>query len=133
MYRIPLLLALLLGGGALARAQAQAPATFVLKGQLGPLSGPAKVFLRREGPYQGAITDSAIVKNGAFQLRGTLLLPSRGRLVLVQQGKRRRLLTGQADNCLFYLEKGQISFTSPDSLGNATIAGGPLNTDFQQL
>ncbi|MBT2557935.1 redoxin domain-containing protein [Hymenobacter sp. ISL-91] len=43
------------------------------------------------------------------------------------------MLTGQADHTTFYLEKGTISLISPDSLGNATLAGTPLNTDYQQL
>lgn len=131
MYRVTFLLVLLFGG--LRLTQAQNPESFVLKGQLGQIKGPAKVFLRREGPYRGAITDSATVKSGAFQLRGTVLQPTRGRLVLVHKGQRRRLLTGQADNRIIYLERGTISIVSPDSLLNATIVGGPLNTEYQQL
>jgi peroxiredoxin len=130
MHRFIVSLALL--GSALA-AQAQAPVSFVIKGQLGQLSGPAKVYLRREGVYQGAITDSAAVKNGVFQLRGTAVLPGRAKLVLVQNRHYRRLLTGQADDVPLYLEKGTITLTSPDSLVHATVVGPALNTEFQEL
>jgi peroxiredoxin len=125
------LLALLLSTSSL--AYAQAPISFTLKGKLGKLSGPGKVYLRREGLQQGAITDSAVVEKGAFRIQGSTATPTKARLVLVQNGKRRRLLTGQADNAVFYLEKGTIIFTSPDSLANAKIKGNTLNKEHQQL
>ncbi|OWP63211.1 alkyl hydroperoxide reductase [Hymenobacter amundsenii] len=131
MHRFSLLPALLLAGTSL--AQAQYLTSFTLKGQLGLLQGPAKVYLRREGLFQGQITDSATVKNGTFVLRGITDGPVRGRLVLVRPGQYRRLLTGQADNCAIYLEKGTISVSSPDSLAHATVGGTPLNTEYQQL
>ncbi len=114
-------------------AQAQAPAPFVLKGQLGPLAGPAKVYLRREGLQRGAITDSAEVKNGAFEMKGTVAAPTRARLVLVRNGQKRRLRTGQADNTVFYLEKGTLSLTSPDSLVSARLTGSALTAQHQEL
>ncbi|WP_243651267.1 TlpA disulfide reductase family protein [Hymenobacter gummosus] len=113
--------------------RAQSPVNFTIKGQLGPLSGPAKVYLRREGLFQGAITDSARVKDGAFVLRGTTPTPGRARLVLVLAGKRRRLLTGQADQLRLYLEPGTLTLSSPDSLTHAALVGGPLNTEYQAL
>jgi peroxiredoxin len=125
----PHLLALLLSTATVAQAQT-APTPFTLKGQLGKLSTPTKVFLRRDG---AGITDSAVVTNGTFELKGTTAAPSKARLVLVPQGQRRRLLTGQADNAVFYLEKGTITFLSPDSLSHATIAGSKLTAEYQQL
>ena len=124
-------LAALLAAASLAHAQA--PASFVLKGTLPKVKGPAQVFLRREGILEGAITDSAAVINGAFELRGTMAAPTKAKLVLVPQGKKRRMRTGQADNASFYLEKGPIVFTSPDSLVNATVKGAALNEQYQQL
>ncbi|WP_026879864.1 TlpA disulfide reductase family protein [Hymenobacter norwichensis] len=125
------LLALLLSTPSL--TYAQAPISFTLKGKLGKLSGPGTVYVRREGLQQGAITDSAVIEKGAFRIQGTTATPTKARLVLVQNGKRRRLLTGQADNAVFYLEKGTITFTSPDSLVNAKIKGNTLNREHQQL
>ncbi|SET71333.1 TlpA disulfide reductase family protein [Hymenobacter actinosclerus] len=110
-------------------AQAQAPAPFTIKGQLGKLPAKTKVFLRNEK----GIIDSAEVKNGAFVLKGTVAEPTQVRLMLLNNGNRYRLRTGQADHTIFYLEKGAISLVSPDSLGHAAITGTPLNADFQQL
>ena len=109
--------------------QAQAPAPFILKGQLGKLPAKTKVFLRNEK----GIIDSAEVKNGAFVLKGTVAEPTQVRLMLLNNGNRYRLRTGQADHTIFYLEKGTISLVSPDSLGHAAVTGTPLNADFQQL
>jgi len=125
----PLLLALLLGAPALTQAQT-ASMPFTLKGQLGKFAAPAKVYLRRDG---AGITDSAVVTNGAFVLKGTTAAPAKARLVLVSNSNRRRLLTGQADNAVFYLEKGTITFLSPDSLSHATVAGSKLTAEYQQL
>jgi peroxiredoxin len=123
--------ALLLGTSLLGHAQTPAP--FILKGKLGKVTGPAQVFMRREGLQKGAITDSAVVRNGAFELRGTVASPTKARLVLVRNGQARPMLTGQADNAVFYLEKGTIVFTSPDSLVNAKVTGSALSTQYQQL
>ena len=119
--------------GAASFAHAQTPTPFVLKGTLAKVQGPAQVFLRREGLQEGAITDSAVVKNGAFVLRGTTTRPTRARLVLVLNGKKRRLFTGQADHAMFYLEKGTTVFTSPDSLVNAKVKGSALSAQYQEL
>ena len=125
------LLALLLGTAALSHAQKPAP--FVLKGTLPKVHGPAQVFMRREGLLHGAITDSATIQNGKFELRGTVAEPTKADLVLVLNGKKRRLRTHQADHNLFYLEQGTTIFTSPDSLTNAQVTGSTLTQQFQEL
>ncbi|HEX8327597.1 MAG TPA: TlpA disulfide reductase family protein [Hymenobacter sp.] len=111
-------------------AQAQAPAPFVLKGKLGKAVPSGKVYLWR--PNVG-FTDSAVVTNGRFELKGTVASPVQARLSLLQKGAFMRVRTGQADNSKFYLEKGTITFTSPDSLAHASIAGPKLTTEFEKL
>ena len=125
------ILALLLGIAAL--SYAQAPTPFVLRGTLPTVQGPAQVFMRREGLLNGAITDSATLKNGKFELLGTVDEPTKARLVLVLNGKKRRMRTGQADHVLFYLEKGTTLFSSPDSLTNAKVTGSTLSDQYQAL
>ncbi|MCI1186250.1 AhpC/TSA family protein [Hymenobacter sp. DH14] len=125
------LLALLLGTAALGHAQTLAP--FVLKGKLNKIPGPAVVYLLREGVQQSVKSDSAVVTNGAFVLRGTLPAATRARLVLVQHGNKRRMRTRQADNATFFLEKGTTVFSSPDSLVHATITGSALTAQYQEL
>ncbi|MDO7854395.1 TlpA disulfide reductase family protein [Hymenobacter convexus] len=114
-------------------AQAQAPAAFVLRGTLPAVQEPAKVFLVRETLAGNAITDSAAVKKGEFVLRGNVQAPAKARLVLVPRGHKSRLYTGQADNAVFYLEKGTTVFTSPDSLAHAELSGSLLSTEYREL
>ena len=125
------LLALLLGTASLGHAQSPAP--FVLKGTLSKVTGPAVVYLVRLGVQQNIKPDSAILNKGAFLLKGTTLAPTKARLVLVQHGNTRRMWTGQADQALFYLEKGTTVFISPDSLGHAAVTGSALTTEYKLL
>ncbi|OGX88418.1 hypothetical protein BEN47_08715 [Hymenobacter lapidarius] len=125
------ILALLLAATPL--AQAQGPAKFTLKGTLAKVEGPAVVYLVRGGVQQGTKFDSAVVRNGTFEVRGTTAAPTRARLLLVRNGNKRRLYTFQADNTTFYLEKGTTVFTSADSLVHATVSGSPLSAQYRAL
>jgi hypothetical protein len=58
------LLGFLLLAPGLATAQTTYP--FVVKGKVGQLNAPAKVYLLR-----GEVLDSATLKNGQFELKGT--------------------------------------------------------------
>ena len=124
-------LAVLLGTAFLGHAQTPAP--FLLKGTLPKVAGPAMVYLLRLDGQQSAKPDSALVNQGAFLLKGTTAAPIKARLVLVQHGNSRRMRIGQADQTFFYLEKGTTVFTSPDSLGHATITGSALTTEYKVL
>ena len=125
------LLTLRLGTAALGHAQTPAP--FVLQGKLDKIPGPAVVYLLREGVQTSVKSDSAVVTNGAFLMRGTTSAPTKARLVLVQRGNKRRMRTGQADKATFYLEKGTTIFSSPDSLVHTKITGSALTTQYQEL
>lgn len=77
------LLGFLLLAPGLAFAQATYP--FAVKGKLGQLSAPAKIYLMR-GPEP---LDSATLKNGRFELKGTTNWPSSAELILERQGRLR--------------------------------------------
>jgi len=98
--------------------------SFVLKGQLNPrLNAPATVYLHHDGKI-----DSAEVKNGRFRLKGTTDEPHKALLSMSRDAK------GIKDyKAGFYLEKGTLVFTSPDSLKNSTVTGGRLTTQWQEL
>lgn len=117
------LLGLLLAAPSLGLAQTSAP--FVLKGKLGKITTPAKVYLVRDR----AVADSAVVKNGAFELKGTIDSPQQALLALSHTGSLKKL----NDRVGFYLEKGTLTLTSPDSLTNAKVTGSQLNADFLKL
>ena len=114
-------------------AQAQTPGSFTLRGTLPAVPSPAKIYLIRETARGSYLADSAAVKNGAFVLRGSVAKPEKARLAQVRRGQTGRLYTGQADNTVFYLEKGTTVFTSPDSLTHVQTAGSPLSTDYREL
>ncbi|AMR27408.1 hypothetical protein A0257_10065 [Hymenobacter psoromatis] len=134
---------LLLAPG-LALAQTQVPATYpyLIKGKIGQLGAPAKVYL-----LTGLQTiDSATVRQGQFELKGTTPYPQSATLVLERRGrlqsgwqqkmlggKMRRVFIESPDRLRLFLEPGPVVVTSADSLRTARLAGGALTADYQRL
>jgi peroxiredoxin len=139
-----LLLALLGPAFAWAQQPHPTPASYPyhLRGQLGTLDAPAKVYLVR-GEEQ---LDSATLHHGRFELRGTTPQPVTATLVLERAGhlrtkvpyeklvagKLRRWYGESPDRLYLFLEPGPVVMTSADSLRKARLKGGSLTTDFQQ-
>ncbi|GAB3313297.1 hypothetical protein GCM10027511_24510 [Hymenobacter humi] len=135
-------LLLLAPGFALAQTPAPAAYPYVIKGKLGKLSAPAKVYL-----INGVqATDSATLKRGRFELKGTTPFPLSATLVLERQGrlqsgwrdmmfggKMSRAYVESPDRLRLFLEPGPVVVTSPDSLRTARVAGGALTADYQRL
>ncbi|MCC9138114.1 redoxin domain-containing protein [Pontibacter silvestris] len=106
--------------------------SYTLKGKVGSLNSPAKAYLI-QAAENGRQTDSAMVKNGAFEFKGTVNSPRKAMLVLDHKGGGLESLRQGADVLEVYLEKGTISFTSPDSVAKAKFTGSKLNADNQKL
>ncbi|WP_071892620.1 TlpA disulfide reductase family protein [Hymenobacter sp. PAMC 26628] len=126
------LLSLLLVAPGLAPAQTSYP--FAVKGKVGHLNAPAKIYLVR-GPER---LDSAVLKNGAFELKGSTQVPSSADLVLERGGKLRdgwvnKMYFKSPDRVGLFLEAGLILVTSADSLPKARLTGGPLTADYQRF
>ncbi len=102
---------------------------FVVNGKIGTLSAPAKVWLLTS--KNGALhEDSAFINNGVFSIRGTAEhKDERVFLVISPSGNRR----GKTDYMQFYLDADTIALTSPGSLSDVKIEGGPLNRDEAEL
>ena len=115
---------------ALAHAQAQTE-PFVLTGTVGAKAGVTKAYLRYSIP-NGFVLDSAAVKKGHFVFRGTLPEPARATLALSHHGTAARQ---SQDFTLypFYLEKGTVVWSTPDSAAKARVRGTPLNDGFARL
>lgn len=111
-------------------AQAQTPFTCTVKGQLGrTITAPAKVYL-----LQGmTITDSATLKSGTFELKGTSQVPAIADVILRRNGRLGNFMRSYRDQTRIYLEPGTVTITSPDSLAHATIKGGPTMADYLRL
>lgn len=102
---------------------------FVLKSRVGNLNVPAKAYLMyRKGPV--VAVDSAAVKNGMFEFKGIINNPVRATLVLDHKGiGLNRLRNEGADVLGLYLEKGNITLISADSVSKAKISGSKINED----
>ena len=138
-----LMLAIILPGFAWAQHPNSAPVSYPyqLRGQLGTLNAPAKVYLVR-GTQR---LDSATLRHGRFELQGTTPQPMTVSLVLERQGhlqdgwrdmmiggQKRRAFVESPDHIKLFLEPGPVTITSSDSVRKARVAGGPLTTDYQQ-
>ncbi|WP_176133165.1 TlpA disulfide reductase family protein [Hymenobacter sp. CRA2] len=110
-------------------AHAQAPFPFAIKGQVGHLNAPAKVYLLRGNE----IADSTVLQNGAFELKGTATAPSEARLVVQRSGRLKSIYDASPNHKNIILEPGTLAVTSTDSLPNATLKGGPLTSDYDRL
>ena len=137
------LLGLLLAPG-LAVAQTPAPTAYpyLIKGKIGTLNAPAKVYLMTG--MESA--DSATLHNGRFEFKGSTEFPHSTTLVLERQGRlqsgwREKMFGGQMhrvyvespDRIRLFLEPGPVVVTSSDSLRTAHLAGGVLTADYLRL
>jgi peroxiredoxin len=94
------------------------------------MQAPAKVYLFNSR----GLADSTLVKNGHFEFHGTAE-PQAAMLVLSRQGTKQNFSEAIPPDTKggFYLEKGLLTFSSPDSLKNAQLYGGPLTTEWQSF
>jgi peroxiredoxin len=126
------LLGLLLLAPGLVAAQAATP--FVIKGKVGELNAPAKIYL----VYGPQVLDSATLKNGTFEIKGTTDWPRSAALVLARKGRLGDNSTGQAyfqapARSFLFLEPSPVVVTSADSLTHACITGGPQTAAYLRL
>jgi len=105
--------------------------SFTVKGTVGKLNSPSKVYLSYR-QNKTVITDSASIKNGMFELKGQVSNPVKAKLVLDHAGKGLQSLR-TPDFVELYLEKGVISLTSKDSVYNAVVVGSVVNNDNRKL
>lgn len=103
------------------------PKPFRIEGKLGMQHKSIKAILYYMDPADGMDkTDSAQITNGQFVFTGRIDIPTKAYLYVIDPNRYLSIMN-------LYLEPGPIRVTSPDSLLNATVQGGPLNADFNQL
>jgi peroxiredoxin len=119
-----LLLFMLAASPALTFAQEK----YVIKGTVGTLNAPAKLYLsyRADGK---TVTDSSAVNNGAFQFIGEVKDITRASIVVDYKGVGVTNIERPYDVATVYLVKGTTRITSPDSLVHAQITGTKVNED----
>jgi peroxiredoxin len=125
---------------ALAFGQAAQP--FTVKSKIGKLDAPAKAYLvYRLGANN--VTDSAAIVNGEFTFTGVAMNPVSASLFIDYKGVGFAKYIAQnfpdggpsktADMLNFFIEKGTINITSPDSAAKADVSGSPSNEDNKKL
>jgi peroxiredoxin len=105
-------------------------ASYTLKGKVGNVNAPAKVYLTYRNT-SSTVVDSTTIQNGQFEFKGTITDPIRAILVLSYTGAGMR--SKPAQHITLYLEPGSINISSPDSLVHATITGSKINSVNEKL
>ena len=106
--------------------------TFVIKSKIGTLGAPARAYLL----YQlgsNRVIDSAEITAGNFEFNGKVLNPVNAYLVIDRKGAGFSHLDNTADVLSFYIDKGEITVTTADSISKAQITGSPINDDNKRL
>lgn len=108
--------------------------SFAIKSKIGTYSSPAKAYLLYRSGMSN-VTDSAVLKNGSFEFKGTVNEPTRATLVLDINGSGWTSVRRQrtADVLNFYLEKGVITISGADSVSTSKITGSKINEDYARL
>ncbi|HEX8328072.1 MAG TPA: TlpA disulfide reductase family protein [Hymenobacter sp.] len=112
-------------------ALAQTPVSYTIKGKIGQLNAPAKVYLLR-GMQP---SDSATLKNGAFEFKGSTDVPAPADVVLQRNGKLKDTYSASQERVRIFLEPTPVVISSADSLleTRAKVSGGSITADNQKL
>ncbi|WP_285008203.1 redoxin domain-containing protein [Pedobacter faecalis] len=103
---------------------------YVVEGKIGKLNPPAKAYL-----FLANGIDSTVITKGSFKFTGNVDGAMPAHIIINKKGTglQSNQIGGSPFTFNFYIEPGKISITSPDSLPNAKLTGGPLNMDYVRL
>lgn len=103
---------------------------YVIKGKVGNINAPAKVFLTYRINNKN-MADSAVIKNGAFIFSGNIKDTIPATVVMDYKGAGINNLDRKVrqDVLPLYLVQGTTTLTSADSLSKSKIAGTKINVD----
>jgi len=102
---------------------------FTLKGKVAALNAPAKAYLIYAANGKQMV-DSAELTKGLFTIKGLVTEPVKARLLLDHNGAGLKKLSMASDNVVLYLEQGEITLSTADSVKHAAFSGSKLNTDY---
>ncbi|MDQ2719650.1 MAG: AhpC/TSA family protein [Bacteroidota bacterium] len=103
--------------------------TYKIKGKIG--NSASQIAYLRYTNAEGVHLDSTKIKNGAFIFAGSLDQPRPALLITTRKDPKTNIK--HAGFIEFYLESGNISVFSPDSIENAQITGSLINNDNAKL
>jgi len=110
-------------------AQAQTSFPYTVKGTIGKLSAPAKIYLVRGIQ----LMDSTVLKDGAFEFKGSTDRPMEVDIVVQRNGRLKDGFSLSRNRTRLFLEPGPVVVTTPDSLPNATLSGTQMTADYNKL
>lgn len=100
---------------------------FTIKGSIGKLNAPATIYLSYR-TASGNMLDSAIIKKGRFEFKGTATSPIMATLSVAHQGEG---LSARMDALTCYIDRGSMQVTAKDSVKNARISHSPINDAYK--
>jgi peroxiredoxin len=106
---------------------------YIVTGKIKNIQAPAKVFLSyRYKDAKKSHWDSTLVKNGAFEFRGTVTDTVMASVYVDYKGINLDDIWGNndVDEKNIYLTNNHITLTGDDSVHNAKLAGSKLNEDY---
>lgn len=109
-----------------------AQSDFTLKGATKTVANGNKVYLVYAENGQ-RLTDSAIVSNGAFEFKGKVTNPVMGNVFNNVNPYKKGANTKNMDYTALYIEPGNITLNSADSLKSAVAGGTQANIDNAKL
>ncbi|MBB5636186.1 peroxiredoxin [Pedobacter cryoconitis] len=126
MKRIVLSLLISIVGAGAVLAQQKG---FTIKGKIGSLNAPAKVYFVS---HETKTLDSAILKNGTFQFKGIVKKPGFADLSLDRYGvgKDNIDLENNTDELTFFLDNSEITVNAQDSLIRGKVTGSKRNDQY---
>jgi peroxiredoxin len=109
---------------------------YSIKGKVGTLNSPAKIYLE----YQSSgkkMTDSAAMKNGEFVFKGKVVSPVRALLIVdhtpLQKDSASSSKETEDDFLSFFLENANMTVIASDSIKKAIVKGSGVNDDNAEL
>ena len=102
---------------------------YTIAGKVKPLGVASKAYLMYAADGK-RMTDSAVVKDGAFLFKGTAAAPMQAQVILDHAGKGLRSIGRGGDAKMIYVEKGNIILTGTDSIKSAKVTGSKLNEEY---
>ncbi|HEY8960414.1 TlpA disulfide reductase family protein [Chitinophaga sp.] len=112
-------------------AMAFAQQAYTLKGKVGQTAPGAKAYLDRRVNGE-TFLDSAVIKNGSFEFKGTLKSPYLVMLTVDHDGAGPGSHGMDADRRLLYLDNATFTVASSGNISDAVITGSPVNKEFER-
>jgi len=123
---------ILLSAMLLAPAALMAQSDFTLKGSTKAVANGNKIYLVFAENGQ-RLVDSTIVNNGAFEFKGKVTTPVMGNVFNKVNPYVKGANTKNLDYTALYIEPGNITLNSADSLKSSVAGGTPVNIDNAKL